>query len=108
MRIAEKRRDGRWAFGAYEWRGGRTVRLRRVMAHDVFEVDVPRGHVGVEMDRLHPESCRLCHAMHSPQAYQYQDVEHVGPCGFGPANASLLARWAPAYRAAHGYWPFAT
>jgi len=108
LRIAEKRRDGRWAFGAYEWRGGRTVRLRRVMAHDVFEVDVPRGHVGVEMDRLHPESCRLCHAMHSPQAYQYQDVEHVGPCGFGPANASLLTRWAPAYRAAHGYWPFAT
>ncbi len=108
LRIAEKLRDGRWAFGAYEWRGGRTVRLRRVMAHDVFEVDVPRGHVGVEMDRLHPESCRLCHAMHSPQAYQYQDVEHVGPCGFGPANASLLTRWAPAYRAAHGYWPFAT
>ena len=108
LRIAEKRPDGRWAFGAYEWRGGGTVRLRRVMAHEVFEVDVPRGHVGIELDRLHPESCRLCHAMHSPQAYQYEDVEHVGPCGFGPANASLLTQWGPAYEARHGYWPFAS
>ena len=108
LRIAEKRPDGRWAFGAYEWHGGGSVRLRRVMAHDVFEVDVPRGHVGVELDRLHPDSCRLCHAMHSPQAYQYEDVEHVGPCGFGPANASLLTQWAPDYQAKHGYWPFAS
>jgi hypothetical protein len=108
LRIVEKLPDGRWAFGAYEWRGGRKGHLRRVMAHDVFEVDLPRGHVGVEMDRLHPESCRLCHAMHSPQAYQYRDVEHVGPCGFGPANQSLLAQWAPAYQARHGYWPFAS
>ena len=78
------------------------------MAHDVFDVDVPRGHVGVEMDRLHPESCRLCHAVHSPQAYQYRDKEHVGPCGFGPANPSMLTRWAPAYQVRHGYWPFAS
>ena len=108
LRIAEKLADGRWAFGAYDWRAGPNVRLRRSMAHDVFDVDVPRGHVGVEMDRLHPESCRLCHAVHSPQAYQYRDKEHVGPCGFGPANPSMLTRWAPAYQVRHGYWPFAS
>src|SRR5437763_1376645 len=76
--------------------------------YDLFDVDVPRGHVGVEMDRLHPESCRLCHAVHSPQAYQYRDKEHVGPCGFGPANPSMLTQWAPAYQVRHGYWPFAS
>src|SRR6266852_7061385 len=56
LRIVERLADGRWAFGAYERRGGPNVRLRRVMAHAVFELDLPRGRVGIEMDRLHPES----------------------------------------------------
>ena len=108
LRVIEKLPDGRWAFGAYEARGGAHLRLRRRMVHEVFDVELPRGRVGVEMDRLHPESCRLCHAVHSPQAYQYRDREHAGPCGFGPANPSLLTGWAPAYQVRHGYWPFAT
>ena len=108
LRVAEKLPDGRWAFGAYERSSGPNLRLRRRMAHESFEVDVPRGHVGVEMDRLHPESCRLCHAVHSPQSYQYRDREHAGPCGFGPANPSLPTQWAPAYQLRHGYWPFAS
>ena len=108
LRVLEKLRDGRWASGAYERRRGPNLRLRRAMAHEAFDVEVPRGHVGVEMDRLHPESCRLCHAVHSPQAYQYRDKEHAGPCGFGPANPSLLTEWAPAYQVRHGYWPFAS
>jgi len=108
LRVAEKLPDGRWAFGAYERRAGPSLLLRRRMVHETFEVDVPRGHVGVEMDRLHPESCRLCHAVHSPQAYQYRDREHAGPCGFGPANPSLPTEWAPAYQLRHGYWPFAS
>jgi len=49
----------------------------------------------------------VCHNNHSPQAYQYQDAEHVGPCEFGPANPSVLTHWASLYAARYGYWPFA-
>ena len=53
------------------------------------------------------ESRPVSHAMHSPQAYQYEDEEHVGPCEFGPANPSVLTHWASLYAARYGYWPFA-
>jgi len=106
MRVVEKLADGRWAFGVYELRGDR-LRLRHVMSHDVFDLDLLGGRVRAEMDRLHPESCRICHYNHSSQSYQYEDPEHAGPCEFGPKNASVLTRWAASWAAQHGYWPFA-
>ena len=78
-----------------------------VMSHDVLDLDLRGSRVRAEMDRLHPESCRVCHYNHSTQSHQFQDPEHAGPCDFGPGNPSLLTHWAPVYAAQHGYWPFA-
>jgi hypothetical protein len=106
MRVVEKLPDGRWAFGVYEWRGDR-LQLRHVMSHDVFDLDLLGGRVRAEMDRLHPESCRICHYNHSSQSYQFEDPEHAGPCEFGPGNPLILTHWAVGYAARYGYWPFA-
>lgn len=107
LRLVQKFPDGTWSFGAYEPDADGRLRLRRRMERVVFDADVPRGRVRVDMNRLHPESCRLCHALHSPNNYQYRDEAHTGPCGFGPANPRLMTRWAPAYERRHGYRPFA-
>lgn len=109
LRLMEKRADGTWAFGIYiPLEDGRTLALHRKESQMLsFRVPLPRRNVQVEMERLHPQSCRTCHFNHGVRANEYYaDEEHVGPCGFVPDNAAILKEWAPAYQKKHGYWPF--
>lgn len=103
LRLVRRRADGRWAFGIYAPRGKALVLVPRQEAVEISLAGFSRA-VAV---RVHPESCRNCHAMHGHNSYQWDDEEMVGPCGFGPANPRLVQEWARAYQARHGAAPFA-
>ncbi len=104
--------DGPWALGIFRpVRGDGRLRLYTLKKGErdespMVHADAPGGPRQFRVTRIHPESCRSCHSMHGDGWYQYADEDHAGPCGFVPANASILATWAPAYQRRHGYFPF--
>ncbi|MBI3552487.1 MAG: hypothetical protein HY077_08205 [Elusimicrobia bacterium] len=108
LRLAQKLPDGKWGFGIYmAEEGSDTLQLHREgfppLAFDLVIAGKP---VRVELNRLIPGSCRACHWARGHGNHQFPDMEHVGPCGFVPANDDLLGRWARDYAARHGASPF--
>lgn len=114
MRLLWKRNDGQWSYGIYAPQPGSESALldlnRDPHVAVAFEAVVTggevRGPVRVSGTRLHPQSCQGCHYVHSASAHQYPMQQLAGPCGFVPANPSVIEKWAPAYKRIHGYWPF--
>lgn len=109
LRLVQKMPDGKWAFGIYKADGAAdSLPLHREgMPPLSFDTTINGQAVHVDMFRLSPASCRTCHYRMGHGGYQYPDVDHAGPCGFSPPNPHLLADWAAAYQARHGYAPFA-
>lgn len=108
LRLVQKLQSGKWAFGMYVAEDGtEELPLHREGSPPLtFDVVIAGKNVHVDMFRLSPASCRACHWMRGHGNHQFPDMEHVGPCGFVPANADLPARWAKAYETRHGYFPF--
>lgn len=109
IRLSKKLHGGKWAFGLYKTQAGspRLILHRRGAPKISFKVSLPAGPVRVEMERLHPQSCRLCHFNHGINTERYwEDVEHVGPCAFVPDNPSIIGEWAHTYEIKYGYSPF--
>jgi hypothetical protein len=103
-------RTGAWAFGIYrpvDTSG--QLRLYKPGADQPQEsvrLSAPNGLGHLTWKRISYDRCRFCHIAMGPGWYQYSDEAHAGPCGFVPANKSLLADWAPRYRQKHGTFPF--
>lgn len=114
LRVLQKRSDGTWAYGVYSPMDNAPDAPLLVLQTypeptpvKVFRVREGAGqvtlfsHFGVRLG-----ACRDCHFERSPSAYQYPSAALAGPCGFVPANSSLLTQWAERYRERHGHSPF--
>jgi hypothetical protein len=109
LRLVQKLPSGQWAFGVYmAEEGASTLRLHRegmpALSYDIVLNGKP---VRVDLHRISPSSCRMCHFHMGHGGYQYPDADHAGPCGFSPPNPHLATDWARDYEARYGYAPFA-
>lgn len=112
-RLARKVAPSRWAFGIYTPTPSGALRLNRQddpttparLEFRAFDVERARW-VQVSSERLHVESCRVCHFSVSPSRDQYASPEEAGPCGFVPAHPGLKGDWATRYEKERGHNPF--
>ncbi|MBI3553044.1 MAG: hypothetical protein HY077_11065 [Elusimicrobia bacterium] len=105
IRLIEKQPSGRWAYGVYLPQKNGRLRLMKAQEAVTLKVAWRGKKVALTMNRLNPESCRMCHQMHTP-VNDYPEEDTAGPCGFGPGNKKLGA-WAKDFQAKKGYSPFA-
>lgn len=100
FRLMEKRPGGQWAYGTYVRTADGKLRLLQSQESGAYEAELGGRPVKIELMRLHPESCRRCHAMNS--AHRYRDPEKAGPCAFGPGHPTLRTEWARRFRERFG------
>lgn len=116
LRLEKKLEDdasdhtGAWAFGIYRPidTSGR-LHLYKPSAGQPAEavrLGTPTGLGHLTWKRIPYDRCRFCHIEMGPGWYQYSDEAHAGPCGFVPANKTLLSDWAQRYQQKHGASPF--
>jgi hypothetical protein len=112
LRLVKKMPDGKWSFGIYRADDGRGAVSDALPLHKTgtpalfYDLIINGKPVRVDLFRLSPGSCRMCHWMMGHGSYQFPDQEHVGPCAFVPANDNLLGKWAKAFQAKKGWFPF--
>lgn len=104
FRLIERRPNGQWAYGTYVRTADAKLRLLQAQEAGAYEIELAGRPVKLELTRLHPESCRRCHAMNS--AHRYPDPEKAGPCAFGPGHPTLRTEWARRFRERFGREPF--
>ncbi|HVC09990.1 MAG TPA: hypothetical protein VNH15_08650 [Elusimicrobiota bacterium] len=117
LRLLQKRPDGPrgengpWSFGIYRPRPGQNpaelylYAPKNEKSPESEEFALPGGGK-FRWTHLPPSSCRSCHSSMGDGWYQYPDDSRAGPCGFVPANPSLLGDWARRYRQSRGCSPF--
>ncbi len=107
LRMIERVKEGRWAFGVYHLKNNEfQLQNYQGLLNKDFELDHTDGNsYQVSLKHIPLQVCQNCHRNTTSAPYQYRSNQDVGPCEFTPANPKVKNEWVKKFLTERGYHP---